>query len=325
MLVIAVATLAACRDSNRPAQAGADPSRATAATAAPRVQPAVDPFAFDTRFFEKKRKPRQDDWLASFHEPGQTFAQYVAQRPKGLTSKRNTIVLQPIGPFDTAELAALDELREFTGAFFQLRVRVENPVPLPDHGKRQRGIGTLQWSQYLTATMMGEVLLPRLPDDAVCYLGITMADLYPDPSWNFVFGEASFDKRVGVYSLVRYTNRFWGLPETEDSKSMFLRRSFKVLAHETGHMFSIAHCTINECLMNGSNSLDETDRSTVHLCPVCLHKLQWNLKFDVMRHYGQLRDIYQRSGYEDLAGWMRRRIASLELPVTATGEPAARR
>jgi archaemetzincin len=183
---------------------------------------------------------------------------------------------------------------------------------LPDHGKRLRRLGDPAYTQYHTGTLMTDVLWPRLPADAVCYLGVTMSDLYPDPAWNFVFGEASFKQRVGVYSLIRYTNRFWGLPETDESRSMFLRRSFKVLAHETGHMFSISHCTAHECLMNGTNSLDETDRGTIFLCPVCLHKLQWNQKFDVLRRYRQLRDIYARAGYDDLGEWLRRRIASLE-------------
>ena len=285
---------------------------------------AVDPFAVDPKLFSRKKAPRGGDWLAVFPEREQTFFQYATGNPVRRTDERASIVLQPLGPFSGHDLAIMERLVAMTSAFFQLPVRLAQALPLPEKGKRFRPGGPHRM-QYLTTVIENQVLAPALPRDAICYLGITMADLYPDPSWNFVFGEASFDKRVGVYSLVRYTNRFWGLPETEDSKSMFLRRSFKVLAHETGHMFSIAHCTINECLMNGSNSLDETDRSTVHLCPVCLHKLQWNLKFDVMRHYRQLRDIYQRSGYEDLAGWMRRRIASLELPVTATGEPAARR
>lgn len=277
-----------------------------------RTMPAVaDPYAFDPALFEKKRKPGPHDWLASFHEPGQTFAQYAAQSPKGLTGRRNIIVLQPIGPFGKDELSVLDKLREFTSAFFQLRVRIEKPVPLPDHGKRSRSMGNLKWTQYHTGTLMREVLLPRLPDDAVCFLGITMADLYPDPAWNYVFGEATFSQRVGVYSLTRYTSRFWGLPETERTRSLFLRRSFQVLAHETGHMFSITHCTLNECLMNGVNSLWELDHGTVHLCPVCLHKLQWNLKFDVMRRYRELRGIYARAGFADLADWTQRRMASL--------------
>jgi archaemetzincin len=196
---------------------------------------------------------------------------------------------------------------------------------LPDEGKRKRLMGMRPWTQYHTGTLMSDVLLPRLPRDAVCYLGITMADLYPEASWNFVFGEASFSQRVAVYSLARYTERFWGKPETPSSQHRFLERSFKVLAHETGHMFSIAHCTANECLMNGSNSLDETDRSTIHLCPVCLHKLQWNLKLDVMRHYRQLGDIYEKSGYPELADWTRRRLASLAAPPATDAGPAQRR
>ena len=64
--------------------------------------------------------------------------------------------------------------------------------------------------------------------------------------------------------------------------------------------------------MNGSNSLEEMDRNTIHLCPTCLNKLQWNLKFDVRRHYRQLRDIYQQSHYDDLAQWVDRRLAKLE-------------
>jgi archaemetzincin len=278
---------------------------------------AADPFAFDPAFFEKKRKPGPHDWMASFHELHQTFAQYVALPPKGLTARRQVIVLQPIGGFTQDELAVFEQLREFTSAFFQLRVRIEKPIALPDHGTRDRRTGALAWTQYHAGILMTDVLLPRLPNDAVRYLGITMSDLYPDPDWNFVFGQASFHQRVGVYSLARYTNRFWGRSETAESKRRFLERSYKILAHETGHMFSITHCTANECLMNGTNNLEETDRSTLHLCPNCLRKLQWNLKLDVMRHYRQLRDIFAKNGYDDLASWTSRRLASLAVPVTA--------
>jgi len=48
-------------------------------------------------------------------------------------------------------------------------------------------------------------------------------------------------------------------------------------------------------------------------CSVCLRKLLWNLKFDVRERYRQLRAIYQRSGYDDLALWMDRRLAKLEV------------
>ena len=310
--MVCVATLAGCHSANGKAERSGGADHATAALAK-RVQPIPDPFAFDRELFERKRKPKSFDWLASIHEPGQSFPEYLAQGPKGVTAQRHVIVLQPIGDFTRDELAVLGQLRAFTSAYFQLPVRVAKPVPLPDHGYRQRRTDKLSWTQYSTLAILNDVLLPRLPGDAVCYLGVTMSDLYPDENWNFVFGQASFDRRVGVYSLIRYTERFWGRPETDESRSQFLRRSFKILAHETGHMFSIAHCTVNECLMNGSNSLDEMDRNTLHLCPVCLRKLQWILKFDVRERYRQLRDLYQQSGYDDLAHWMDRRLAKLEV------------
>eukprot|EP00486_Rosalina_sp_Unknown_P006106 CAMPEP_0201569730 /NCGR_PEP_ID=MMETSP0190_2-20130828/11575_1 /ASSEMBLY_ACC=CAM_ASM_000263 /TAXON_ID=37353 /ORGANISM="Rosalina sp." /LENGTH=279 /DNA_ID=CAMNT_0047992391 /DNA_START=685 /DNA_END=1524 /DNA_ORIENTATION=- len=46
-------------------------------------------------------------------------------------------------------------------------------------------------------------------------MGISIIDLYPDESWNFVFGEASIQQSVGVFSFARYLPGFdaitgWG-------------------------------------------------------------------------------------------------------------------
>ena len=46
------------------------------------------------------------------------------------------------------------------------------------------------------------------------------------------------------------------------------------MTHEIGHMFGVKHCVYYNCAMNGSNHLQESDRRTEHLCPVCLRKLQ---------------------------------------------------
>ena len=34
-------------------------------------------------------------------------------------------------------------------------------------------------------------------------VAVTMADIYPDEKWNFVYGEASPDDHAGVYSFAR--------------------------------------------------------------------------------------------------------------------------
>ena len=81
-------------------------------------------------------------------------------------------------------------------------------------------------------------------------------------------------------------------PDDPDAQALLLRRALLVVAHETGHMFSLPHCRRYECLMNGMNSLAELDRGTPWLCPDCLRKLQWNVGLDVLAHYRALRTFY---------------------------------
>ena len=135
-----------------------------------------------------------------------------------------------------------------------------------------------------------------------------MEDLYPEPSWNFVFGQASLNERVGVYSFARYDPAFYGELRGKDYPALLLRRSMKVLTHETGHMFGLTHCVYFNCVMNGSNHLQESDRRPLHLCPVCLRKLQFSLDFDVVKRYEALAQFERQAGLEDEAGWVDRRL-----------------
>jgi archaemetzincin len=111
------------------------------------------------------------------------------------------------------------------------------------------------------------------------------------------------------YSFARYAPQFYGEPQTANSpRLLLLRRSCKVLAHETAHMFGIEHCIWYRCLMNGSNHLAESDARPLHLCPVDLHKLQWSIGFDVVERYRRLREFDRQAGFEDEAEWLERRI-----------------
>jgi archaemetzincin len=85
----------------------------------------------------------------------------------------------------------------------------------------------------------------------------------------------------------------------------------KVLTHETGHMFGLAHCIYFSCLMNGSNHLQESDRRPLHLCPVCLRKLQFSVSFDVVKRYQDLAQFDERAGLEDEAKWLLRRVEKM--------------
>src|SRR5690606_22427518 len=109
--------------------------------------------------------------------------------------------------------------------------------------------------QILSGYVIDRLLAPRLPPDAAAYVSFTASDLWPGDGWNFVFGQASLRDRVGVWSVARYGDPAGGAAAFRQ----VLRRTLKVAVHETGHMFSMRHCTAYQCVMNGVNNQDESD------------------------------------------------------------------
>jgi archaemetzincin len=265
----------------------------------------------DDSDFEKMREPQPGEWLHRFYERGQTFEEYVNCDPTTRTKEQSRIVLLPIGHFTEKERELLLALREFTQIFFDCPTDIADGIDLPASHFRVRNWAGRTWSQYLTTYFLEEVLPKKLPGDAICCLGITIADLYPDESWNYVFGEATVRERVGIYSLVRYFPAFWGEKETPESQIQALRRSCKTLCHEIGHMFTIAHCIFYNCGMSGSNSLAESDRRLLFFCPICLKKLQWNLKFDVLSRYEKLEKFFATNGLAEEVRWLQKRVKKI--------------
>ena len=265
--------------------------------------------------FMRKLPPKPGEWLSRFREPGQSFEQYVARKPVRPDARRDKLVLQPLGAMSAADRKMVQTARDYMSVFFGLPVVIAEPLPLPERGRRTRREGGKVWLQSHTQVLLTEVLSKRLPDDAIAYLGVTMEDLYPEPSWNFVFGQATLEQRVGVYSLARFFAAFDGERDTPQAHALGVRRSLSVLAHEAGHMFSIEHCTSHECVMNGSNSREELDRQREMLCPVCLRKLQHAIGFDVIARERALLAFHELHGQADLAHWTERRLAQLETGV----------
>jgi archaemetzincin len=266
-------------------------------------------FAPDASEFEPIPRPEPHDWLAVHNEPAQTFETFNASRPNRPTQARHVVYLQPLGEFAAERSPSLIKLREFAAAFFAMEINVLSPIPISGAFMTRRNPHTGK-SQILTGDVLG-FLKSRVPADAFCILAITMEDLYPEPSWNFVFGQASLRDRVGVYSFARYDPAFYSEPRASGYETLVLRRSSKVLAHETGHMFGLTHCHYFNCLMNGSNHLEESDRRPLHLCPVCLRKLQWSIGFDVLERYVALEHANRAADFLDEAEWLGRRIKLL--------------
>lgn len=310
ILLLALAGAPGCRNDEAPTRKAGKVGRAGKEGKGPWVLARIA----DDSDFSPLPPARPGDWRrgpGSDEEP-QSLNAYVSSNPVRATKRRRRIVLQPIGPFDGRGRELLAAVRRWAGAFFATTVDVASPVPLPASGKRTRGSGAGAWTQYETGELLRNVLRPRLPSDAICYLGVTMADLYPRDSWNFVFGVAYLSLRTGVYSFARYFPSFHGEKETPGTRLLVVKRACNVLAHETGHMFGMHHCLHYSCVMNGSNSLHESDRQPSWLCPVCLSKLTWNRGFDPVRRYRELAALSKEFGWKAEARWFERRAKKLQ-------------
>ena len=260
--------------------------------------------------FQPVPVPGPSDWLAVHREPGQTFEEFRRSHPNRPDGRRRIIYLQPLGAFPEQQSPSLEKLREYAAGFFQMEVKALAPVPISAGNFTSRTNSMTGRRQILTGDVLGW-LKGKLPGDGFCLLAITMEDLYPEASWNFVFGQASLNERVGVYSFARYDPAFYGERRGKEYPALLLRRSMKVLAHETGHMFGLAHCVFFHCVMNGSNHLQESDRRPLHLCPVCLRKLQFSVGFDVVKRDEALAQFERRAGLEDEAAWVQRRLETI--------------
>lgn len=286
------------------------------AVGAPAMSAAVDRAVGVHDSFEPMDAPQPGDWLAEHPEPGQTFDRFVASRPNRPAPDRRTIYFLPIGRFDPDLGPPVEILARFARTYYGLPVRVLPPVSVAELDAEQRaGPGTGK-PQLLTGDILA-FARKRLPADAYCLILLTQVDLYPDPDWNFVFGQASLRERVGVYSFARYHPSFHGEAAAPDeTRALVLRRSLKVMVHELGHMFGIEHCVFFQCVLAGSNSLEETDRRPLHLCPVELRKLIWSVGIDPLARYQALAALYRRHGLADEAAWVAGRIAE----ISADGE-----
>ena len=235
--------------------------------------------------------PKPGEWLDQHHEYGQTFDQYTNSRPVRPTNQRDKIYVQKLGKLDSSEQKIIELTAEYLSLFYQMEVRVLESIPLDTiniPNGSQRFLNGYQ--QYHTKYILYDILKPNLPDSAAAYVAFTSEDLYPNPNWNYVFGQASVKDRVGVWSIHRYGDPSAGI----EAFNSVLMRAMKVATHETGHMFSMRHCKEYKCNMNGSNDLSESDQKPPYLCHECLAKMKWILNFSPQKRFKEINDFFNQ-------------------------------
>ena len=258
--------------------------------------------------FEKFPKPQPGDWQYEHPEEGQTFSQYLQCHPTTATRQRKTLYVQTLGRLSQSDAQVIATTCEYLGIFYGLPVKTLPEIPdteVPPSSRRKNpNDGQLQFH----AGHILEKLLPsRTPKDAAAHILFTSTDLWPGEDWNFVFGLATYRQRIGVWSIARN-----GDSSNPNEQTEFLRRTLRIAAHETGHMFTMAHCISYKCCMNGANSLTEADATPLEFCPECLAKLRTASKVELVPRWKKLETFYTENGLTAESSFVRKCLQAVE-------------
>jgi archaemetzincin len=144
------------------------------------------------------------DWLSVNAERGQSLGEYLATSRAAPTPARGALVLVTIGAPSPAQQRILARTARYLAAGFGLPVRFASTLSLADvpagSRREERGFGP----QVNTRWLLDSLLVARRAPDASLEVGLSALDLYPQESWNFVFGQALPAQGVGVWSMARF-------------------------------------------------------------------------------------------------------------------------
>lgn len=210
-------------------------------------------------------------------EKDQPYATYCALHMVCPNDSVKKIYVLPLGTFSDIEMKLIKNSAYYISQFFMLEVKIMDAVSdsMVPATARRINFGR---EQLNTRYIFDSILAPRFPKDAICFTAMTNKDLYPYDDYNFVFGIASFALRLGVSSY----NRFMDEKLSNLNYKVCFENFTKTATHEIGHMFSLRHCTSYDCVLN------QIDTKPYWLCPECLAKLQWCIKFDIQKRYDKL-------------------------------------
>ena len=254
--------------------------------------------------------PEKDDWLSEQEEDGQTFNQFLYDRYNLMSVNRNIIYINPLQEMPQQ---FLDNLLLYCQSFFYpMKVKLINIVSLQSLKVKSRINKYSKKIQY-NASQINSKTVKYVPNDAHCMISILLDDLYPESSWNFVFGLATIKDRVGVFSFARFSSSFEKKNEVVNFDNFLLYCSCSTLTHEICHTFGLDHCIYYTCLMNGCNNMEEAKKQPLYECPVCLRKLHYSIGFDPLERYKQMLNVTKMfGGYFNSANkWYENRIKSI--------------
>uniref|UniRef100_A0A8C0AHA6 Archaemetzincin-2 n=1 Tax=Bos mutus grunniens TaxID=30521 RepID=A0A8C0AHA6_BOSMU len=141
------------------------------------------------------------DWIISHPEAPQDFEQFFSNlHRKSPSPGKQTIYIQCIGLLGNTRSISEEYLKWLKGYceafFYGLTVKLLEPIPVSATRCSFR-INDSTLNLQIHAGQILTFLKKKKPEDAFCVVGVTMIDLYPRDSWNFVFGQASLTEGTG--------------------------------------------------------------------------------------------------------------------------------
>jgi archaemetzincin len=256
----------------------------------------------------KLSTPAYGDWLFSHKEKGQTFEQYFMSRHIVPTEDANIIYIRPIGNFTALQKKQIKLVNEYLEIYFQLKAKTLDPISndiVPDSARRML---YEDHEQLLAGYLLNDILKKEKPLNRIALMGLSELDLYPKPEWNYVFGLASYRDKVGVSSM----NRMQDGELSQENFNESLSRLLKISSHEIGHMFGLHHCINANCVMNGTNSMSETDGHSIRLCSVCQRKLNSCIGYDNRKRLADLEKYFKKNNLVEESDLMKKDIGLIQ-------------
>jgi len=142
--------------------------------------------------------------------------------------------------------------------YLHLDIEIGFPLAYPDYAYDHRRL------QYDAGSILKMLESASLHGYAKI-IAILDADLFV-PILTYVFGEARQGGRCALVALPRLKRNPDG---SEASLPVFFERTAKVALHELGHLFNLAHCEDERCLMHFSGGLADLDKVPPYFCRYC--------------------------------------------------------
>eukprot|EP00347_Sterkiella_histriomuscorum_P004093 403361778 len=260
--------------------------------------------------FALKKMHSESDWMVKNHEEKpQTFDDFLVG---GDNWKINQVFISCIWSKDLEDQDQRRELRDnltkrlkqwikifFKGISikkFDMKSKVQNMEQLSDAKivttRVREDTGLIQYNASQIFEYIEGIHKLKANQSAII---LTDVDLYPRAGWSYVFGSTKVKSRICLISIARHDPEFPNIKLKPLDQKTIMYRAIKTATHEFCHALGIHHCKYYECLMNGSNKIDEADRKPFLLCPICTRKQRTYLRIEdnIIQHFEEVSNFME--------------------------------